>query len=447
MEFSKCPRRLFWRERLSLYGQAKLYKNRVVENSCNLTRVQLREIIFVTTQFLILFGTSLAVVATLYTSFAIFLVLPGLRRSEAVALKSPNPPPGAIEQRPLSVLKPLCGDEPGLYENLRSFCMQSYPSFQLLFGVQDTHDPAVATVRRLQSEFPLLDLKLVVDSRVHGTNLKVSNLLNILPHAEHDWLLLADSDIGVARDHFSRVTPPLADPKVGVVTCLYRGVPRAGFWSRLGAQFINDWFAPSVRISHALGSTRFCSGATIALRRETLDAVGGFASLRNTLADDFALAEMTRRKGLRTILSDVLVTTDVIENRWSELWNHELRWLRTVRGLEPKGFMLIFVTFTFPMLAIGLALSRTKFCFAVCCLGVAARLFLHCIQRERKIALTVIDDFILPPLRDLLLFIEWIVALTGTRVHWRKEVLDASTRASARGFLFLLCMISAPLVG
>jgi len=401
----------------------------------------------VVTPLLNFFGTSLAAGATAYATLANFAVLRALRRTRA-ELNSPAPVgPSDAGQVPVSVLKPLCGDEPGLYGNLRSFCVQSYPAFQLLFGVQDASDPAIGVVHRLQAEFPSLDIELVVDSRVHGTNLKISNLLNMLPHARHAWLLLADSDIAVESDHIRRVTAHLVDPKVGVVTCLYRGVPRAGFWSRIGTQFIDDWFAPSVRVSHALGSTRFCFGATIALRRETLDSIGGLAPLRNTLADDFVLGEMTRQHGLLTVLSDVVVTTDVTETQWSELWAHELRWLRTIRALAPWGFAFSFITFTFPMLGLGLVLARTKLCLATVCVGMVARFFLHFIQRPPRTVPSPIDDSILPLLRDVLLFFEWLTALTGTKVRWRNHVLDASIRTAAPGFLFLLCMITGPLAG
>jgi len=146
---------------------------------------------------------------------------------------------------------------------------------------------------------------------VHGANLKVSNLRNMEPYARHNWLVLADSDIRVSSDYLARVTMPLAGPSVGVVTCLYRGVARKGFWSHLGTLFIDDWFAPSVEVTHALGSTRFSFGSTIALRRAALNAAGGFEALSDVLADDFWLGEFTRRQGLHTVLSDVVVTTDV----------------------------------------------------------------------------------------------------------------------------------------
>jgi len=374
----------------------------------------------------ILIGTGLAAAAAGYVCFAVYAVLNGVRRASDTALQCLRDAACATSPRPVSVLKPLCGNEPGLYDNLRSFCVQSHPSFQLLFGVREPEDAAMAVVRRLQAEFPHVDIELVIDPQVHGANLKVSNLRNMLLHARHDWLVLADSDIGVSSDYLSRVTAPLADPGVGVVTCLYRGVPRIGLWSRLGALFIDDWFAPSVQVSHALGSTRFSFGSTIALRRDSLLAAGGFEALNDVLADDFWLGEFTRLQGLRTVLSNVVVTTDVTDSSLAALWAHELRWMRTIRAAEPAGFALTFVTFTFPVLALGLALAPTKLCLALAVVGATAKLVLHYLQRQWKPEPTPAYEVLLIPLRDSLLFAEWAASHTGSRVLWRNQILDAT---------------------
>ena len=380
----------------------------------------------------ILIGTSLAAAAAGYACFAVYAVLNGVRRASDTALQCLRDASCASAwPKPVSVLKPLCGNEPGLYDNLRSFCVQSHPSFQLLFGVRDAEDAAIAVVRRLQSEFPAVDIQLVIDPRVHGANLKVSNLLNMLPHARHDWLVLADSDIGVSSDYLTRVTAPLADPGVGVVTCLYRGVPRTGLWSHFGALFIDDWFAPSVQVSHAFGSTRFSFGSTMALRRDSLQAAGGFEALNDILADDFWLGEFTRLQGLRTVLSNVVVTTDVTDSSLAGLWAHELRWMRTIRAAEPAGFAFTFVTFTFPVLALGLALARTELCLALAVIGVSARLVLHYLQRQWRLEPSPAYEVLLVPLRDSLLFAQWTASHTGSRVRWRNQILDATAERAA----------------
>ena len=143
-----------------------------------------------------------------------------------------------IRDRPVTVLKPLCGAEPGLYDHLRSFCQQDHPDYQIVFGVRDPTDPALAVVERLVAEYPSLPIDVVVNPQQHGSNCKISNLINMVARARHDVLAMADSDTFVGPDYLTIVTAPLLDHNVGLVTCIYRGVPTQGIWSRLGAMYI-----------------------------------------------------------------------------------------------------------------------------------------------------------------------------------------------------------------
>jgi ceramide glucosyltransferase len=369
-------------------------------------------------------GIALAFAATGYACVALWAVMKGSRKPQRV-------PRDDAPFRPASVLKPLHGAEPRLYENLRSFCQQAHPDYQLVFGVRDPEDPAIAVVERLRREFPQRSIAMVIDSRVHGANFKVSNLINMLPHAQHDLLVLADADIHVGPDYLTRVTAPLADASVGIVTCLYYGIPGPSLWPRLGRLFIDDWFAPSVRLSHAFGSTRFAFGSTIALRRDTLQWIGGFEALRDILADDFWLGELTRRAGLRTVLSDVVVGTEVSESNLKDLWSHELRWLRTIRSIAPAGFAMTFVCFTSPLLLLGLVLAPGAFTLGLAALGGGARLLLHFLQRRISDQAFAWHEVLLIPLRDALLLMEWAAALAGWQVRWRGQVLHARGDSSA----------------
>lgn len=333
---------------------------------------------------------------------------------------------------PVSVLKPLHGAEPRLYENLRSFCGQAYASYELIFGVQSPDDPAIDVVQRLQREFPQQPMALVIDPTVHGANLKVSNLMNMLPHTSHAWLVLADSDISVTPDYLARVTVPLNDPRVGIVTCLYHGIAGQTLSARLGRLFIDDWFAPSVRLSHAFGSTRFAFGSTIALRRDALEAIGGFEALKDTLADDFWLGERTRELGLRTALSELEVGTDVSETRLDTLWKHELRWLRTIRAISPAGFFFSFICLTWPLLALALWLWPAVPCLILASAGVVARLARYAVAWPSTARSSRWRDIWLTPFRDALLLVEWAGALIRWRVEWRGQVLHARDHAPSR---------------
>jgi len=331
-------------------------------------------------------------------------------------------------RQPVTVLKPLCGLEPRLEENLATLCEQTYPCYQLLFGVSDPHDPAITVVKRLMLRYPGCDIGLVADPRVYGSNFKVSNLINMARAARHPWLVIADSDIAVEPNYLARVTAPLADVAVGIVTCLYRGRALDTFWSRFGALFIDTWFAPSVRVTSAFGGNCFGFGATIALRAATLAEIGGFDVLRNRLADDFWLGQLTRDLGLTTVLSEVCVTTDVTESDVRSLWSHERRWMQTIRSVNPWGYALSFVTFTFPMLALGLWLAPTPWNWSCAALGMAARLGLH--LRKPAPALAPPGHAGYAPLRDCLLLLTWLSAFAGSTARWRHRTVPVDTPAS-----------------
>jgi ceramide glucosyltransferase len=355
-------------------------------------------------------GLVLTALTVLYTLAALIGAVARPRRT--------LPWPGAVALPAVTILKPLCGAEPRLYDCLRSFCNQAWPHLQIVFGVRDPADPAVAVVRRLQHEFPSLDLALVLDGTHHGSNAKVSNLINIMAVAKHDYLIIVDSDIRVEPGYVQQVVAPLLDETVGIVTCPYVGRPLPDIWSQLGAQFINGWFVPSVFVAALFGSRAFAFGATIALRREVLEAVGGLPAIANQLADDYRLGELTRKRGLRTVLSQVVVETVVEERSLQDLLGHELRWLRTIKAVRPVGYSLAFVTFSLPVALIGAALSAgTR--LALVALGITAllRLLMHLYWSpagERS----VWTRLWAVPVHDCSLFGVWCWGFLGQRVNW-----------------------------
>jgi ceramide glucosyltransferase len=319
---------------------------------------------------------------------------------------------------PTTVLKPLCGAEPGLYERLRSFCgQQSCAQLQIVCGVRDPGDPALEVVRRLQQEFPRLALEIAVDPTRHGTSAKVSNLINMLPHARHEFLVIADSDVWVGPDYLQRVTAPLLDEGVGIVTCLYHGRPRSGLWSLLGAMFIDEWFMPAARVAALCGSRSFVSGATIALRRAALGRIGGFAAIADQLADDYRLGELTRRAGLRTVLCDMEVETAVDETTFGDLVRHELRWLRTIRTVQPLGYAFAGITFGLPVALIASLLAGgSRLTLAMLGVTAAARLVLDSVARRAR---PFFKQLWLVALNDLLAFALWCWGFATREVQWR----------------------------
>ena len=337
---------------------------------------------------------------------------------------------------PVTVLKPLCGAEPGLYENLRSFCQQDYPEFQIVFGVRDRDDPALAVVNRLLTEFPSLPIDVVIDPRQHGSNRKVSSLINMLSRARHDVFVMADSDAFVGPDYLKTVTAPLLDRKVGLVTCIYHGEPTARIWSRLGAMYVNEWYMPSVLMARLFGHQGYTSGQTICIRRETLQRIGGLRSIADHLADDYQIGELVRQLGLRIVLSPYVLRAEHHEPTLDLLVRHEVRWMRTLRVLRPRSFRLIFFGFSLPLAVLGLLLCSagtmpSTLAWALFELTVLARMALHFVHRLRGDR-PLLADFWLVPARDLLLCWVWWRTFFTSRITWRGGEFDVDAHGIMR---------------
>jgi ceramide glucosyltransferase len=346
----------------------------------------------------------------------------------AVRTRMRPTPPVLHEAPPVTIFKPLCGAEAETYDCLRSFCDQDYPEFEVIFGVAESNDPVVAIVERLKQEFPQRGLQLVVDRRQHGSSRKVSNLVNMMPLAHHEFFVISDSDVSVGRDYLAKVVAPLLDAEVGIVTCPYRGIPRSGLWSLLGSQFINEWFMPSVRVAALSGSRAFAFGVTIAMSRRALTRIGGFMAIANQLADDYRLGELTRRLGLKTVLSEVVVETNVAEGSFGELVRHELRWLRTIRTVRPVGYCFAFVTFGVPVAILGTLLAAgAGSAIAMLAVTAATRILLHFKTRNQDASLRQL--FILP-IRDMLSVALWSWSFVTRRVHWRNDHLRVNRDGS-----------------
>lgn len=317
---------------------------------------------------------------------------------------------------PVTILKPLCGAEAGLYNCLRSFCAIDHPDAQIVFGVRDANDPAIAVVARLQREFHNRDIALAIDPRIHGANLKVSNLINMLALARHDIVVVSDSDVTIEPDAITRILAPFADPTVGAVTCLYRSSPRRNTASLFGAMFIDGWFLSSAVVDATLNPVRYCYGPLSAVRREVLADIGGFEALADQLADDYALGQLVDQAGYRVVLSDCVVETAVAET-WRSLVSHELRWGRTVRICRPWQHVMAVVMWALPLAALTLV-GPLWLALPGCALPLGLRLMLHGLTR-RRFGVAYPVPIWLVPLRELMCFAVWAASLSGRDVVWR----------------------------
>jgi ceramide glucosyltransferase len=349
---------------------------------------------------------------------------------------------------PVSILKPLYGDEPLLEEALASVFKQDYPAIQIVFGLQDAADPALPVVRRLQARFPDHDTAVVVDPTGHGPNRKIANLMNMLPVAKHDLLVIADSDVHAAPDWLRRLLATLSAPGVGLVTTIYTGLPfflapgvchgighaRRGTrrdWMRarrlpslLGALQINQYFLPGALLARALGR-QDCLGATMMLRRQTLERVGGLGALVDHLADDNVLGRLVQRLGLTVGLADTVPATTVPEASLGALWRHELRWARTIRALVPGQFAASVLQYPLAWATLGVLLAGGAPA-ALLWLGIVwAFRALASYAIDRALALASRSPLWLLPLRELISLAVMVTSYAGRKVDWRGHKLEA----------------------
>jgi ceramide glucosyltransferase len=325
---------------------------------------------------------------------------------------------------PISILKPLKGTDPEMYESFRSHCLQDYPEYEIIFGVSDPSDPAIDSVKELQREFPHRRIQLVVSPETLGTNVKVSNLAHMLAEARHEHLIVNDSDIRVEPDYLRRVIAPLEDSRVGMVTCLYRGVAGGTLGSRLEALGIGTDFCAGVLAARQLErGIRFGLGSTLAFRLAELEKIGGFASFVDYLADDYELGKRIAGLGMRVELSEVVVETYLPSYRWREFLAHQLRWARGVRDARAGGYFGLVFTFgllwaLLAVVASGGALWSGVALAVTLCLRLAVALVVgrHVLEDHEVLA-----HAWLIPLRDLVAVVVWIVSLGGHTVTWRGE--------------------------
>jgi ceramide glucosyltransferase len=331
----------------------------------------------------------------------------------------------------VSIFKPLHGAPSSLEDDLASFLAQEYAGdVQILFGVHGADDPAVAVVKRLVAAYPKADIDLVIDGRVHGANPKISNLVNMAPRAKHGLFLLSDSDIRVKLDFLGSVVAASAEPSVGAISCCYAGRSDGRFWSRFAAMDIDLRFLPNAVMGIASGLAHPCFGSAIALSRATYERIGGFASLKDMLADDYELGRAVRATGAKVSIPPVLVEHDFQESGLGEVWAHELRWARTVRTVDPLGHFGSALTYPLPWaLAALFCLRFNLFAAGLVILALLSRMALK--WHIEGVTARSSGPLWLLPLRDLMSFGVYLASLFGRSVQWQ----DLSLRVEREGTL------------
>lgn len=318
---------------------------------------------------------------------------------------------------PVSVLKPLHGAEADLFDRLASLCTQDYPGrLELVCGVQAASDPAVEVVRRLQERFSDVPITVHVDSRQHGSNRKVSNLINMLPFARHDTLVMCDSDIEVGPGYLAATVATLEQPGVGAATCLTHGVAGDSVPSRLAALAINTLFLPQVVAALRLRLAHPCLGATIAIRRQVLARIGGLRAFADVLAEDYAIGKAVREAGLEVAVMPGSLGHACFDCGTSTMLSRELRVARTIKVIDPLGYAGTAIAHPFALAFFGALLGGSGAGAAL--VGALACRIVLCLAVQRTFRLPP-QPYWLIPLHDLAAFAIYLVSFAGSTVTWQ----------------------------
>jgi len=370
-----------------------------------------------TLRFLEIFSAICACASIAYYCFCIWSAVKFLH-----AIKHARRP--SDFQPSVSILKPLKGIDSSMYQAFRTHCLPDYREYEIIFGVSEADDPALKVVEELQKEFPGARIQSVVCEKELGTNVKVSNLVQMLEIATHEHIVVNDADISVPPNYLSRIMAPLADSKVGLVTCLYRGLPARSLCSRLEALGVSTDFVAGVLVAEQLeDGLSFGLGSTLAFRKRDLQAAGGFEKFLDYLADDYELGRSIAASGQKVVLSECVVQTSVGDYGWRQFFEHQLRWSRTIRDARRWGYLGFGVTFGIWWALLALMASRgavwswALLGVVLAARGAAAGLVGWRVLHDR----TVLSFPYLIPVRDVAAFWTWLAGWFGGRVKWRGQ--------------------------
>ena len=358
---------------------------------------------------------------SIYSVLVMAVALVYMRRSPTLLPDSRGSKTPNGFQPPVTVIKPVCGLEKDLKERLRSACLQDYPDYQVVLAVQNPDDPAVPLLREVAQEFGPDRVTLVVHDVSVGPNGKVNNLLGGLAQARHDVLVISDSDVELRPDYLSAIVAPLDDPNVGAVNTLFKTVQAERWFERMELLTLNADFIPSVIFAEVTGAAGFCLGPSIAIRRSTLETIGGFESLSEYLAEDYELGRRVWTAGLKMALVPYVVdiTLDLPDRQtW---WKHQVYWDLNTRVANPLGFFATVITRSIPF-AVVLALLNLGAIWSLGALAGALAARLVSVAVTARFALNdreAIRALALLPLRDMVGLVTWAMALRRKRVVWR----------------------------
>jgi ceramide glucosyltransferase len=320
---------------------------------------------------------------------------------------------------PVTVLKPLKGIDEGLEENLRSFFQLDYPVFQLIFGVADADDPAIAVVQKLQREFPDCDAYLVVGVPAFGLNPKVENMAAMDRHRKYEMILISDSNVRARPSYLRETVCYFAEPGVGMVSNLFAGVGEEHAGAAMENLQLNGFISGAMATAAVCRATCVC-GKSMMLTGQVLDAIGGFAAVRNILAEDQTMAIRVRQAGYSIRLSH-----HVVENvnrqrylRW--FLSRHSRWYKVRRQMALPAFLCEPVA---NLAAVGLIWAfsgESGIAWGGLAVLTGLGMFRDAVQtRWLRGSFPKVRHLLLSPIKDILLLPIWCDAIVNRRVQWR----------------------------
>jgi ceramide glucosyltransferase len=327
---------------------------------------------------------------------------------------------------PVTLLKPVCGIEPGLEEHLTSFFEQQYPSYEIVFGARHLDDPALDVVRRVSARYPSVPVEIVATGEPWRANAKVCSLVRMYEYASYDYLIISDSDVAVDPSYIAEVVQPLLDEQNGLVTCLYRGKSTGGLWSKLEALGMSVEMTAGAIVANLVEGMKFALGPTMAVRRDALEAIGGFEPLADFCSDDYVLGRDVSRSGRSVVMSHHVIDHVVINRRFACSMQHQIRWMKSTRCSRRAGHAGTGLTFAMPFGLMALLAGGALHHWALG-VGLFATAYLNRVVLSLIAGWGVVRDgeslrlSWLYPLRDLMGFVFWCASYAGRRIVWRGE--------------------------
>jgi ceramide glucosyltransferase len=366
-----------------------------------------------------------AVIGTLASTVFLGLALVAARKHLAQMRAARATSPALFP--PVSVLKPVHGMEPRLAEDLESFFLQDYPGeWELLFCARHEEDAGLQLVREISARYPQVNCNVLTSGDPPWPNAKVYSLYKMVSEAKHSILIVSDSDVWVAPNYLREVAPPLADTKVGVSTCLYRGLPVGGLWARLEALGMSVEMTSGVLIANMLDGMKFALGPTMSTRKEVIAKIGGVAQMGDYCADDYVIGNLADAAGYKNIISTHVIDHVVLSRSWANSWAHQVRWMKSTRYSRPKGHFGSGLTFAVPFGIVGLiggwlagypALGWALFAWSLLNRVIQSIAIGWGIVRDPR----ALSFCWLYPARDLLGFFLWVASYGSNVIDWRGE--------------------------